>query len=58
MCVYRSCNEANTLCPMSDFLGLRHQVGIILLFMLVKLSAIYDKILVCTSICGYFCIVT
>ena len=51
MGVHRTCNEANTLCPMSDILGFWHQVGIILLFMLVKLSAIYDKILVYTSIC-------
>lgn len=46
MCVYRSCKEVDPLYSMRNFLGFWHQVGIILLFMLVKLSAIYDKILV------------
>lgn len=51
MGVHRTCKEASIFCPMRNFLGFWHQVGIILLSMPVKLVAIYDKFLVYTSIC-------
>ena len=44
MGVHRTCKEASTFCPMRNFLGFWHQVGIILLSMPVKLGAIYDKL--------------